>query len=322
MTRRSLLFTAVVVLLANTNAIAERPAKVGFLAPAGREHVDKPLWQTLTELGWIEGRNLVVERRAVGGGGQTFPAAAGELLRLNPDVIVAVAAGAMAAKRATSSIPIVFVEVGQPVKLGLVNSFARPGGNATGISSLNSDLVAKRLELLRAVVPKLSAVAAVACCVGMQDPLFEGYLEDTLAAARPLKITVHPLRLKNYDDAEGLFGAIVAQRAEAVIFLPNAQLMGVRGRLIEIAIRHRLPTIFDSRFYAESGGLIAYGIDRDEAYRRAASFVDRILKGAKPADIPVEQPTKLRLVLNLRTAKTLGLVIPPSVRLRADEVIE
>jgi len=305
-------------------AAAEKVARLGFLGSTGREAIEKPFWQGLRDLGWIEGQNLVVERRLVGGSGARYPEIAAELVRLNPDVLVSIAGPATAAvTKATTSIPIVFTEVGDPVALGVVSSLARPGGNVTGISSLNTELSGKRLELLRAVVPRLTHVSVVACCLGTPaQPNFERYLGDTAIAARAMKITTHPIRLKNVDDPETLFATIMDHRADAVIFLPGTQMNAARGRFVDLSMKHRLPTMFDNRIYADAGGLMAYGIDRDESYRRAASLVDRVLKGTRPADIPVEQPTKLKFVLNLKTAKAIGVTIPASVLLRADEIIQ
>ena len=299
-------------------------ARLGFLGPSGREAIEKPFWQGLRDLGWIEGRNLAVERRSAGGGGQLYPELATQLMRTKPDIVVSIATPATAAAvKTTSTVPIVFIDVGDPVMSGFVTSLARPGGNVTGMTSLNIELSAKRLELLRAVLPKLSRVAVVACCFGTPvDVLLQKFLADTDAAARLMNITVHTIPLKSFDDVDGLFATITAQRAEAVIFLPSAQMTAVSARIAKLAIEHRLPVMCDGRINADAGALMAYGIDRDEIYRRAASLVDRVLKGAKPADLPVEQPTKLQFVLNLRTAKVLSLTIPQSIVYRADQVIQ
>lgn len=303
---------------------ADRTYRLGFLGPEGREDIEKPFWQGLRDLGWIEGQKLTIDRRRSAGGVQRYPELAAELVGLDPDLLVSITTPATAAvMKATATIPIVFIDVGDPVASGFVTSLARPGGNVTGISSLNTELAGKRLELLRAAVPGLSRVAAVACCYGTAlDGILERFLDDTAAAGRSMNIAMQPIRLRNYEDLDGLFASIKSHRANGVIFLPSGQMSLNRQRVAERALAHRLPIMGDDQTLAEAGFLVAYGIDRAEIYRRAVSLVDRVLKGARPADIPVEQPTKFRLVVNAKTATVLGLTIPPPFLLRADQVIE
>jgi putative ABC transport system substrate-binding protein len=208
---------------------------------------------------------------------------------------------------------------------GIVESLAHPGGNVTGLVSVNTDLSAKRLDLLRSIVPGLSRVAVLGCCVGSStDALVQKFMSDTTAAAKAMKITVQPLVPASLEDPATLFTAMVKSRAEALLVLPSPRgvVYLLQANLSEHAVRHGLPTVFDDRRYAERGGLMAYGVHRQEMYRRAAALVDRVLRGAKPADLPVEQPTKFELVINLKTAKALGLTIPPSLLLRTDKVIQ
>jgi putative ABC transport system substrate-binding protein len=306
---------------------AGKPYRIGTLEPTPVSALSRPeFWDSLRDLGWAEGKNLIVERRFADSRLERYADLAAELARLNVDVIVtSTTPAAAAAKKATSAIPIVFVEVADPVMSGIVTSLARPGGNVTGLASVNTDLSAKRLDLLRTAVPRLSRVAVLACCLGSSaDPLVHKFIDDTTAAAKAMKLSALPIAPYDLANPAALFTAIVKGGADALLVLPSPRgvVYLVQADLPGLAIKHGLPTIFDDRRYAEAGGLIAYGVNRPEMYRRAAALVDRVLKGAKPADLPVEQPTKFELVINLKTAKALGLTIPPSVLGRADEIIQ
>ena len=275
--------------------------------------------QGLRELGYVEGRNIVSERRYAQGRSEDLTGLAADLVRLNVDVIVAVGTPATrAVKSATRTIPIVFTRIADPVGLGLVTSLARPNGNLTGVSVLTSDLTAKWLELLTAAVPALKRVGIV------QDPTFPPaslQLKEIERASQALNLELHVAEVRAAEAPEGAMRALIAQRVQALVVLP-ALLTEQRHRLAVVAIQHRLPTMWYRRELVEAGGLMSYGTNFSEMYRRAATYVDKILKGAKPADLPVEQPTRFELVLNLKTAKALGLTIPPSLLLRADQVIE
>ena len=248
-----------------------------------------------------------------------LPRLAAELVRLPVDVIVAGGGeAASAAKQATATIPIVMATGGDPVQRGFAQSLARPGGNLTGLSSLSAQLHGKRLELLRAFLPKVSRVAVLSD----DTPTSRMAVRDVEAAARALKIELHSLAAR---DASQLHGAIAAARRErvgALVVVASPALFLARKRIAELALTHRLPTAVGGREYAESGGLFSYAVSYPDLFRRAARYVDRILKGARPADLPIEQPTRLELVINLQTAKALGLTVPPAVLARADELLQ
>ncbi|MBI2553901.1 MAG: ABC transporter substrate-binding protein, partial [Candidatus Rokubacteria bacterium] len=226
---------------------------------------------------------------------------------------------ALAAKNATRTIPIVMVIPGDPVGTGLVESLARPGGNSTGLSQIAPELAGKRLELLKEIVPKLSRVAVLWNPQGTTSPLS---WKEIQLPARELGVQLHSLEVRSPNDFDKAFEDATRARAGALAIMPNPVFAGNLKRIADLAAKHRLPSIFQLREFADAGGLVAYGPDRSDMFRRAATFVDKILKGAKPADLPVEQPTRFELVINLKTAKALGLTIPPSVLIRADEVIQ
>ena len=277
----------------------------------------------LRELGYIEGQNISTEYRYAEGKLDRYPELAAELVRLKVDVIVVGGGSAMvrAAKNATKTIPIVMMGAApDPVEAGLVESLARPGGNVTGLTSLSRDLGGKRLELLKEAVPKLARVAV------LYDPASpmgaRAVKEDLPVAARALGLTIQPWEVRDADDFEKVFGALNKQRPDG-LYVPSGALMGAnQKRTIGFALKSRLPSMYPNREDADAGGLMSYGADVADNYRRVAYFVDRILKGAKPADLPVEQPTKFELVINLNTAKQIGLTIPQSMLYRADKVIE
>jgi putative ABC transport system substrate-binding protein len=275
--------------------------------------------QRLRELGWIDGRDLAIEYRWAEGRNERYAEIAAEFARLKVDVIVTLATPAtLAVKQATAVIPIVFVSVADPVGIGLVASLARPGGNATGLSAQTLDLVGKRLELLREVVPDLRRLAIMAN-IGAPGAVLE--MAEAQAAARKLSLEVTTSEIRRAEDIAPAFEAL-RERADALYLCPDPLMNSNRTRINILAVGARLPTMHGVREYVEVGGLMSYGANVPDQYRRAADLVDKILRGAKPADIPVEQPTKFDLVINLTTAKALGLTIPESFLLRADEVIE
>ena len=274
----------------------------------------------LRELGYVEGKNIAIEWRFADGKYERLPGLIAELVRLKVEVILAAAApAAIAAKQGTSTIPIVIGGVGDPVGIGLVASLSRPGGNVTGVFNLVVDLSGKNLELLAAMVPRLSRVAALVNPAGPITPLF---LKQVQAAAKQAGLSVSVFEAGNQSQVESAFGAALRARAGAMIVAGDPYLFDQAPRLAELAARNRLPAIYALGQHVEAGGLMSYGTDQAENYRRAAAFVDRILKGARPSDLPVEQPMKLELVINRRAARALGLAIPQELLLRADRVIE
>jgi putative ABC transport system substrate-binding protein len=297
-----------------------RIAKVGTLALGGPERgIERRgpahLREGLRELGWIEGRNLVVETRFAEGRRERLGALAGNLVGLPVEVIVAFGtAAALAARQATDRLPIVMAASGDPVGAGLVASLARPGGNVTGLS-LQFEIAPKWLELLKEVVP--TAARATIISGEGTGTAATGFREMAAVAPR-LGLTLQQVIVSRSEDLDAAF----AGRPDGVVIQPNPRIDELRGRIAELALRHRVPTVASFREYAEDGVLLSYSADLGALHRRAATYVDRILKGAKPADLPVEQPTKFELVINLKTAKALGLTIPPSVLARADELIQ
>jgi putative ABC transport system substrate-binding protein len=275
--------------------------------------------QRLHELGWIENRTVVIEYRWSEGRAERFVQIAAEFVRLNVDVIVASGTPqALATKQATSVIPIVFARVGDPVATGLVASLARPGGNVTGMSVQSDELAGKRLELLREVVPSLRRVAILA---NVDNPLSVLELGEAQAAARTLNLELDTLEIRRAEDITHAFEAIKG-RAEALYVCPDGLMEANKIRINTSALGARLPTMHGYRAYVEAGGLMSYGANLPDQYRRSADYVDKILRGANPGDIPVEQPTKFDLIINLTTAKALSITIPETLLLRANELIE
>lgn len=276
--------------------------------------------QGLRELGYVEGRNIRIEYRWGEGKAERLPDLAADLVRLKVDVIVAGGGDSMVARLATPTIPIVMPVSIDPVRLGLVTSLRRPGGNVTGLASLWEDMPGKWMELLKEALPAASRIAV------LQDtgnPAGAGQGKASEEAARSLNVRLHVLNVGRPDDLPAAFAEAARNRADALIVLPSPFLFGSRARIIELAARHRLPAMYHQREYVVgSGGLMSYGPDLHDMFRRASSYVDRILKGAKPADLPIEQPTKFELVINLKTAKELGLMIPQSLRVRADQLVQ
>jgi putative ABC transport system substrate-binding protein len=319
---------ALVLLLAFPLATqAQQPSKipkVGFLVPATGPYIGAPtavyeaFRQGLRDLGYVEGRNIHLEYRSAPDRSRLAEFAT-ELVRLNVAVLVAAGVANYPAKTATDTIPIVFGFSGDPVEAEFVESFARPGRNMTGLAFLALDLVGKRLELLKEAVPRISHVAVLAFPGHPGEPR---EWKQTEATAQALGITLQRLEVRTPSDFDKAFDAIEKEHANAIHAFPDGITLAGRTRIAEFALRQRLPSVFGWKEYAEAGGLMSYGPNLDASWSRIAVFVDKILKGAKPATLPVEQPTKFELVINLKTAKALGLTIPASLRSRADQVIE
>jgi putative ABC transport system substrate-binding protein len=306
---------------------ATRMARVGYVSLNRVEadpRVTEGFFRGLRGLGYVEGKNLVIEWRDAGGKPERFPALTAELVALKVDVIVVGGGtlGALAAKGATSTIPIVFGAVGDPVREGLVASLARPGGNITGLSPISQELVGKSLELLTQAVPGVNRVAFLLKPDAMPDDARKDRLKAANDAARALGVQLQVVEARAAEDFERAFSQMARSRAGALAVLATPVFDNERRRLVALAAQNRLPTMYSYRVYVEAGGLMSYGPDIADLFRRAAGYVDKILKGAKPGDLPVEQATKFELVINLKTAKALGLTIPQSFLARADHVIE
>ena len=296
-----------------------KTARVGLLGNA-----PIPAWdafvEELRELGWVEGQNLAIERRWMRGRTEQLPELAADLVQLKPDVIVASSSSQVEPlKKLTTSIPIVFASNGDPVGLGHVQSLARPGGNITGVSHLMSDLTPKMLDLLKQAVPETTRIGVL---WNPTTPSHQPALQALREAAPRLRVRLYLAEARVLDDFEGAFVAMNREQVEAVLIVAAPLTFTHRARLAELALRYRLPTVFLYRENAEAGGLMSYGPDITDSLRLSARYVDKILRGASPADLPVEQPTKFELVINLKTAKALGLTVAPSILARADEVIE
>jgi putative ABC transport system substrate-binding protein len=276
--------------------------------------------QGLRELGYVEGQNISVDYRWAEGRPDRFPALAAELIQLKVDVIVTYSNAAVAAlQQATRTIPIVVAVMGDPVASGFVASFARPGGNITGFSPLTEELAGKWVELLKEVVPKVSRVAVLTVS---QTPSHRTYWTEIQAAAKALRVTPQRIEVAGPDEIENAFASLVKGRPQGLIVLPHAVTNDRRTQIVRLAAKNRLPGMYPNSPFVEAGGLMSYGTSVSDLHRRAATYVDKILKGAKPADLPVQQPTRFELVINLKTAKALGLTIPQSVLIRADQVIQ
>jgi len=324
--RRALLVGAAALLAASGVAGAQpaaKPVRIGRLSPLSAA-TEAPFIEAfrrgLADLGWVEGRDYVVVTRLAGGTVERLPELAASLVRERVDVILTGSnPGALAAKRATDSIPVVMVTTGDPVEGGLVASLARPGGNVTGVTALGQALNAKRLETLRQAVPSLRRVAVL---THPGSPYTKSFLAERERTARELGLELPVIEAREPGHLEPSFAAIARERAGAIMVLTDVLFVTHRRTIVELAARHRLPAVYGEREFVEAGGLLFYGASLVDMYRRAAFYVDRILKGTRPADLPVEQPTRLELVINLRTARALSLALPPSFLLRADQVIE
>ncbi len=312
------------LLAAPLTADAQQAGKVYRIGYLGNSPTPPPLWEAflrgLRDLGWVEGQNIVIERRNAEGRYERLPDLAADLVRLRVDIIVASGSPApLAAKRATSTIPIVMTNAGDPVGSGLVTSLGRPGGNVTGLSLLTPALVGKQLELLKEVVPKVNRAAVL---TNPGHSASARMLTEAEAAMRPLGLQLQVLDARGPGEFEAAFSAMTRGRAGALLILADPMFFGERKRLADLAARSRLPAVSGLREFADAGILMAYGASLSDLFRRAATFVDKILKGAEPAALPVEQPTTFELVINLKTAKALGVTIPQSLLLRADQVLE
>jgi putative ABC transport system substrate-binding protein len=311
---------------AQADAQAPHPAQmaqIGFLSLSSPS--DVAVWHQafrrgLADLGWVEGKNIRIEYRYAEGRIERLPDLAADLVRLKPDVIVTTLnTDALAAQRATRTIPIVRLSAADPVGTGHVESLARPGGNITGSTSVVPELAGKRLELLKEIVPKLSRVAVLWNPKGRTSTLS---LKELQLPARRLGIQLHPLEVRGLNDLDKAVADAAGARADALAIMPDPVFVTNLKRIADLAIKSRLPSIYNLSEFVAAGGLVSYGPDQSDLFRRAATYVDKILKGAKPADLPVEQPTKFELVINLKTAKALGLTIPQTLLQRADQVIQ
>jgi putative ABC transport system substrate-binding protein len=327
-TRRTFLGTLAGGLLVAPLAVRAQPTqkvpRIGWLGGPTRETAQpfvQPFLQGLRDLGWVEGQNIVIEWRFAGGRAERLPELAAELVRLRVDLIVVPSTPtALAAKNATSTIPLVTVGGGDPVGLGLVASLARPGGNITGLTSnVGPEIAGKQLELLKETVPKVSRIAA------LWNPGTPGNalsVREAEMAARTLGVELQLLEARSLSDFDGAFAAMTAKRAGALLVLGDVTFVTYRTRLADLAAKSRLPAMYALRQFVDDGGLMSYSANSADNFRRAATYVDKILKGARPADLPIERPTKFELVINRKAAKAIGLTIPQSLLLRADQVID
>ena len=320
------IFLIVAVVVVAAIAQAQQPAKIpriGLLSPFSPSAT--ALWhqaflQGLRDLGWVEGKNISIEYRYAEGRRDRLPDLVADLVRLKVDIIVAsVNTDALVAKKTTRTIPIVMASAGEPVATGLIDSLARPGGNITGLSQMAPEMAGKRLELLKEIVPKLSRVAVLWNPQGTTSTL---NWKEIQLPARELGVKLHSLEVQSLNDFDKAFEDATRARAGALSIMPDQLFAGNLKRIADLAVKSRLPSIFHLSEFADSGGLVAYGPDRPDQFRRAATYVDKILKGAKPADLPVEQPKKFEFIVNLKAAKQIGLTIPPNVLVRADRVIK
>jgi ABC-type uncharacterized transport system substrate-binding protein len=326
MTKSVLFWLVTTILLATTPAAhAQQPAKIpriGFQLDSPASSLASRIEafrQGLRELGYVEGKNIVIEWRVAEGKFDRLPELAAELVRLKVDVIVSPGPTVTRAlKEATSTIPIVMAQDTDPVGSGFVASLAHPGGNITGLSALAPEMSGKQLELLKEIIPKLSRVAVIG---NSTNPGDAQSLRETVLAAGTFEIYLRYLDVLDPKDIETAFRAALKGRADAVLLLGNPILNSHRKQIVDLAAKHRLPATYARPEYVEAGGLMYYGTNYNDLYRRAATYVDKILKGANPAELPVEQPTKFELVINLKAAKQIGLTIPPNVLVRADRVI-
>ena len=301
-------------------AQTKKVPRIGFLSPfiGSASEFHEAFRQGLRDLGYVDGQNIAIESRSSEGRDDRLPDLAAELVRLKVDVIVTTGPVAVrAAKEATGTIPIVMGAVGDAIEFGFVASLARPGGNITGSSWLNTELSAKRLELLKETLPKVARVAAL-----WDQATGAAYLRPVEEAARSLALQLHALEVRSPNDFDSAFERAKKAGAGGLVIVPSPVFNAHRTRLVELAAKSRLPAMYFRREFVDAGGLMAYGPSFNDLYRRAATYVDKLLKGAKPAELPVEQPTKFELIINLKAAKQIGLTIPPNVLARADKVIK
>jgi len=324
--RRDTIGALLAIAAAPLAAHAQQTAKIsriGLLssfAPTNTALWYKAFLRGLRELGWVEGKNIGLEYRYTKGRTDRLHELAADFVRLNVDIIVAaITPEALAAKSATKTIPIVVASMGDPVELGLVESLARPGGNLTGLTNVAAEQAGKRLELLKEIIPKLSRVAVL---WDPQNQTSRLAWKEIQLPARQLGVQLHSLEVRSPDDFDRTFKEATKVHAGALVTMPGLLFVANLKLIADFAARSRMPSLFHLREFADAGGLVAYGADRADLFRRAATYVDKILKGAKPADLPIQQPNKFDLVINLKTAKQLGIEIPMAVLFRADEVIE
>ena len=304
---------------------ATRVYRIGILGNVPQTDAEgATLWeafvQGLRDLGYVEGHNITIERRSSEGQYERLPALAGDLVRFKADVIfVPTTQNALAVRQATRTIPIVAASLGDATGAGLIDSFARPGGNVTGLSLAGPELAGKQLQLLKDMAPHISRVAALS---NPANKVHSAWLREGTAATRSLRVQLQTLEARKPDEFERAFVAMTRERAGAAVVLADGMFLFHRAKLADLAAKYRVPVMYGLREHVDAGGLVFYGASLRDSFRRAASYVDKILKGAKPADLPIEQPTKFDLVINMKTAKALGLTIPPSLLQRADQVIE
>jgi putative ABC transport system substrate-binding protein len=300
---------------------AQRPTKlIAYLAPAKTQHLVDAFIKGLHDLSYIDGKNITIQYHFANEQAQSLDAVAAKVVELAPDVIVVVGvAAATLAKRATTVIPIVVAPAGDPVRSGLVPSLGSPSGNLTGVSLYASELNQKRLEVLKEAVPGVHQIGAL---WNANNPAQNGYWLDTRLAADRIGLTARPMMVKGLGELEASFAGTKGERVDGLVVLTDAEFDAGRATIVRLAAEYRFPAIYEHRAFVEAGGLISYGPSIDQLSYRAAAYVDKILKGMQPADLPIEQPTRFELIVNLKTAKALGITIPPSFLLRADEVIE
>jgi putative tryptophan/tyrosine transport system substrate-binding protein len=299
---------------------AAKVPRVGYILPLSARQRNEPFWEGLRELGYVEGRNIVTVPRYAEGRSEHYPELARELVQLGVDVIVSDGTQAtLAARQATTRTPIVMI-AGNPLSLGLIASLAKPGGNITGLSTNSPELVGKRLQLVKDAFPQVTRLAVL---FNALSPVSESFVRESEVSAQALRLQIERAPVRSGADLEGAFAALVSKHLDAVLVIEDPTLFRREmGRITQLAVKHRLLTVVGVSSYVRDGALMSYGANFDHMFRRTAFYVDRILKGAKPGELPVEEPTKFELVINLKTAKALGLTIPPSVLGRADQVIE
>jgi putative tryptophan/tyrosine transport system substrate-binding protein len=297
-----------------------RAARLGYLAPATNPELQQALLGGLRDLGYVEGQNLAVEYRFMLGQSKSYDELAAELARLAPDAIVVVGTPpALAAKRQTAVIPIIMAPAGDPLRTGLVASLSRPGGNVTGVSLYGSEITRKRMEVFKEAVVRIQRIAVLG---NAENPLHRFLWEDLQPIGPALGLQFRLLVVSDLDKLPAVFSTMKQDDIDAITLLTDAQFFSARRQISSLAAMHRLPAMYESREFVDDGGLIPYGASIPDLTRRAAAFVVKVINGAKPADLPVEQPTKFELIINLKTAKALGLEVPPMLLARADEVIE
>jgi putative tryptophan/tyrosine transport system substrate-binding protein len=308
------------LLLSRAQSQSSKTYRIGYLALVKIPHLIEALQDGLRKFGYVEGENLKTEYRVLQGGSATLDALAAELVRLSPDLIVTVGTPpALAAKRATTTIPIVMATVGDPAGLGIVASLGHPGGNVTGVTLYSSELSGKRVEVLKQAVPGIARIAVLG---NGSSPLTQLLWQQTQMAAQLARLDARLFTVQEPGELSAAFETMVQDGANGVVILSDSVFNSVRRTIIALATTHRLPAVYEAREFVVDGGLISYGPNIAEMSRRSAAVVNKVLKGAKPADVPIEQPTEFELVINLRTAKALDLIVPHNLLVLADEVIE